>query len=152
LSSIRWQFGPDWPKWGLNITDVVANMVHAKGMRSMAATSKFLPSVAEHETLFLQVCVIAISCFMHPLVLTDFADIEISFSAAKPAMDWHLPGFVICFLSLLRNVNGFETDLSESASLILVQDAMDVVYTYGAVNAVEARTAVNKLRGITPPA
>ena len=79
------QFGPDWPKWGLNITDVVANMVHAKGMRSMAATSKFLPSVAEHETLFLQ-------------------------------------------------------------------DAMDVVYSYGAVNAVEARTAVNKLRGITPPA
>ena len=67
-------------------------------------------------------------------------------------MDWHVTGFAICFLSLLRNVNGFETDLRECAYLIRMQDAMDVVYSYGAVNAVEARTAVNKLRGITPPA
>ena len=55
------------------------------------------------------------------------------------------------FLFHLTNRSQFLPSVAEHETLFL-QDAMDVVYTYGAVNAVEARTAVNKLRGITPPA
>ena len=41
-----------YSKWKENVTDIIFNTLHPHGIRSLATTSEFLPSVAEHEAIF----------------------------------------------------------------------------------------------------
>jgi len=50
--AFTFEFDPDWPSWGINVTEVIDGQLHPAGVRSLAATSKILPSVAEHEKLW----------------------------------------------------------------------------------------------------
>ena len=45
------EFDPSYPSWGMNITQAIARL-HARGIRTLTATSKYLPSVKSQEDLF----------------------------------------------------------------------------------------------------
>lgn len=51
--SFTFEFDPTWPQWGMtNVSEVIATKLHPLGIRSMAATGKFLPSVQDHLNLW----------------------------------------------------------------------------------------------------
>ena len=81
--SFTFEFDPNYPQWGVNVTQVIQKQLHPRGVRSLAATSKDVPSVKSQEDLF--------------------------------------------------------------------RAGFDVVYTYDTINAITARTNIDKERGVAPP-
>jgi hypothetical protein len=45
------EFDPGYPTWGINVTDTI-RMLHSRGMRTLTATGKDLPSASSQEALF----------------------------------------------------------------------------------------------------
>lgn len=50
--SFTFEFEPSYTSWGINATQVIESKLHPLGVRSLTATSQFLPSVKEQEGIF----------------------------------------------------------------------------------------------------
>jgi hypothetical protein len=50
------EFGPDWASWNQtimpNVTQVIDNVLHPRGIRALTATSRVVPSVQEQQAYF----------------------------------------------------------------------------------------------------
>jgi hypothetical protein len=49
-----YEFGPDWLNWGQNYPQIIKEFVHSHGMRALAASTKFMPSVQAQQDMFQQ--------------------------------------------------------------------------------------------------
>lgn len=49
--AFMFEFDPSYPQWGINLTQSIAQL-HGHGLRTLTATTEFLPSVDSHVALF----------------------------------------------------------------------------------------------------